>query len=119
MQDIHAQLAPSLQARGYSAEQIDQLSAATLAHLGRHTALGDAQGIHVSKDGSRIAVRHEHHQLSELDVGDALQQSTGEHLQAAARQGQARGATPSGRRTQQPAVRQRPAPTEQTAAVHR
>ncbi len=115
---IHAQLAPSLQARGYSASQIDQLSAATLAHLGRHTVQGEVQGIYVSKDGSRIAVRHEHHQLSELDVGKALGQSTGEHLKAAA-QGPAGVDVAAVERAQQPAFRSAPVQIEQAAAAHR
>ncbi len=104
--------------RGFDAEQIGQLSAATLAHLERHSALGDAQGIHLSKDGTRVAVRHEHHQLSEFRVADALQHSTGEHLQAAARQGDASRDHPSAP-SRVPSWTVTPSPPEQTAAVHR
>ncbi|QCB47742.1 lipase family protein [Hydrogenophaga sp. PAMC20947] len=118
VQAIHAQLAPSLGAKGYSAEQVDQLSAATLAHLGRHTAQGGAQGIFVSKDGSRIAVRHEHHQLSELDVGKALQQRTSEHLQAAT-QGRVGADSPTTGWALQPPPHNAPVQAEQVAALHR
>jgi hypothetical protein len=118
MQAIHAQLAPSLEAKGYNTEQIDQLSAATLAHLGRHTTQGDAQGIFVSKDGSRIAVRHEHHQLSELNVETALQQSTGDHLQAAA-QGRAEPNAQTVGQSQAPSTYNTATPIEHTTAIHR
>ena len=118
LQDIHARLAPGLGARGYSAEQIGQLSAATLAHLERHSALGEAQGIHLSKDGTRIAVRHEHHQLSEIRVADALQRSTGEHLQAATRQGEVSRDHPSAP-SRPYSWTVTPPPPEHTAAVHR
>ncbi|AOW15173.1 hypothetical protein LPB72_21945 [Hydrogenophaga crassostreae] len=118
LKHIHAQLAPRLTAQGYNPEQIDQVGAATLVHLGRHAAKGDARGIHVSHDGVRIAISHEHHQLSELDVATALKKSTGEHLQEAVH-AQVESGAPSTDRNQQPQMHRTPNPTEHAGAMQR
>lgn len=118
LKHIHAQLAPNLGAKGYNTTQVEQIGAATLAHLGRHAAKGDAQGIYVSNDGARIAVSHERHQLSELNVGTALKKSAGEHLQDAV-QARVQAEAPSTDRPQQPPLHQAPNPSEQVGALQR
>lgn len=118
LQRIHEQLAPGLAAKGFSAEQIDRLGAATLAHLGQHTTKGGAQGIYLSRDGSRIAISHEHHQITELDVATALKKSPDEHLQAAA-QARVEADKPASERTPQGHSHPAPTRTEQVGALQR
>ena len=86
---ISDRITPALTAKGYSSEQVAQISAATLNHLETHAAKGDAQHLMVSNDGQRIAVVHAYNQISEMPMAQALSRTTEEHSAQAAVNGNA------------------------------
>jgi hypothetical protein len=68
---------------GLSPAEVGQVCAAAVDHCARHENKGPPEQFLVSKDGQRLGVMHPGRQLSEMDIPQALQRSTEEHLVAA------------------------------------
>lgn len=79
MQQFKQTMGPVLVARGFNAQQENTLAAAAVNHLGEHAAKGAPQAYFLSRDSNTIAVQHEWHQISELNVPKALARSVDEH----------------------------------------
>lgn len=78
-QQFKDQLGPRLAQLGMSEQQINTLAAAAVKEQTRFAGQGDAQGYHLSKDGSVIALRQPYPPLREFSVVSALGQSEQGH----------------------------------------
>ncbi len=92
LQSIHDTLAPQLASAQLSDMQLQTLSLATLAHLRQHESMGDATALMISPDMQTIGVKHEHFQLSEFSIGDALAVPDAIHLASLQANGKAQSA---------------------------
>jgi hypothetical protein len=97
---ISNRITPALIAKGYSSEQVAQISAATLSHIETHAGKGEAQHLMVSNDGQRIAVLHAYNQISEMPMTQAFSRTTEEHFAQAALNADAQSLTRSGQANQ-------------------
>jgi hypothetical protein len=80
---VQSHISPALTSKGFSPQQIDQISAATLAHLARNESKGGPERFLVAKDGSSIAVDHGQALLSEMPTAPALKKDAAMHLSEA------------------------------------
>ena len=76
-------LTPGLRSRGLDREEIERVSAATVSHTQQHAVRGGIQGIYLSKDGQRVAVRQDTPPIGEFSVNTALTQTGEQHLERA------------------------------------
>jgi len=76
-------LAPGLRERGLDREEIERVSAAAVFQAEQHAGRGGIQGVYLSKDGQRVAVRQEVPPISEFSVNTALTQTKDQHLERA------------------------------------
>lgn len=79
----YTELAPGLKAHGLDSEQCLQVSAACVAKAAEHPHWGDPKRYLLSKDGQHVAVQHHNGRFDEVKVHEALQSSTGAHLDRA------------------------------------
>ena len=77
-----------LQQAGLSPAQVGQVCAAAVDHCARQADKGPPEQFLVSKDDRRLGVMHPGRQWSEMDIPQALQRSTEEHLAAASQTGE-------------------------------
>ena len=82
-QVAEAALTPGLRGRGLDREEIERVSAATVSHAQQNVARGRIQGIYLSKDGQRVAVRQDTPPIGEFNVNTALTQTGEQHLERA------------------------------------
>ena len=76
-------LTPGLRSRGLDREEIERVSAATVSHTQQNAQRGGIQGIYLSTDGQRVAVRQDTPPIGEFNVSTALTQTGEQHLERA------------------------------------
>jgi hypothetical protein len=81
LKQAYTELSPGLKDRGLSPEQCLQVSAACTACAARNADWGAPDRFMLSKDGERVAVRHQNRRFEEMRVDQALERSAVSHLQ--------------------------------------
>jgi hypothetical protein len=81
LKQAYTELSPGLKDRGLSPEQCLQVSAACTACAARNADWGAPDRFMLSKDGERVAVRHQNGRFEEMRVDQALERSAVSHLQ--------------------------------------
>ena len=83
LRQAYTELAPHLKAQGKTPEQCLQVAAACVASAAEHGHWGKPQEFMLSKDGERVAVKHQDGRFDELRVDESLRTSATAHLDRA------------------------------------